>query len=160
MAGFMTVQEGVQQFLHAFKAEICAAQHQQRDNQRGSQPRQQKCGRNQNQLVYQRTFGHPPDDGQFPVGRYAGYLVGVQGQIVADHADGFFRCHFGHQGDVVEYGCDVVEQGKQGCKSHIRVSVGRKGRIIVKSVKYRNGMPPFYGGKRQRPSEKHISDGL
>ena len=36
------------------------------------------------------------------LGPHAGNLLGIQGEIVTQHTRGFFGCHLGHQGNVIE----------------------------------------------------------
>ena len=109
----------MQQFFHAFETQVCAAYHQQRRNRGGQEERQQQRQRHEDDFVDERAFGDGPDNRQLPIGGNAGYLVGVQRQVVADYAGGFFGGHFGHQGDVVQNGRDVVEQGEKRGKGHV-----------------------------------------
>ncbi|MOA41091.1 hypothetical protein D3C78_1630240 [compost metagenome] len=97
------------QLLHAFEAQEGAAQHQQRRHRPRQKGADQERRRHQDQLIDERTPGHRPHDGQFPVDRHAGHLLRVQRQVVAQHPGGFLGRHFGHDGDVVQNRGDVVE---------------------------------------------------
>ena len=80
-------------------------------------PGQQRCdaerSRHQDGLVDQRALGHRPHHRQFAVGLDAADLLGIQGQVVAEHAGGLLGGDFGHHADVVQQGGDVVEQGEK-----------------------------------------------
>ena len=104
-----TVQKLVGQLFRAFVTEKRAAQHQQRGDQPGSDHADQKRRRHQNQLVAQRPFRHSPHDWQLATGANAGDLLGIERQIVTQHARRLLGSHLGHEGNVVEQRGDIVE---------------------------------------------------
>ena len=128
---FIAVQEFVQQFFHAFKTQINTADHQQGRNQRWQESGKQQCKRHQNQLIDQRAFCHRPNNRQFALGGYAGYLIGVERQIVTDHAGGFFCGDFGHHRYVVQNGGNVVQKRKERGEGHNVVRIKSNKRAII-----------------------------
>jgi hypothetical protein len=52
--------------------------------------------------------------GSSRLGLHAGDLLGVEGEVVAEHAGGLLGGDLGHGGDVVQDGGDVVDQCEQG----------------------------------------------
>ena len=128
---FIAVQEFVQQFFHAFKTQIHTADHQQGRNQRRQESGKQQRKRHQNQLVDQRAFCHRPNNRQFALGRYAGYLIGVERQIVTDHTGGFFGGDFGHHRYIVQNGGNVVQKRKERGEGHNVVRIKSNKRAII-----------------------------
>jgi hypothetical protein len=106
------VQEFVGQFLETFEAQVGAAHHQQRRDGLRQERRDRERGRHQDRLVAQRAERHRPDDRQLAVGIHAADLLGIQGQVVAQHAGRLLGRDLAHQGDVVEHAGDVVDQGQ------------------------------------------------
>ena len=103
----------MRELLEAHVAEICAADHEQwhhgpRREGADGQRRRHKDG-----LVQQRTLGDGPHDRQLAIGPQAGHLLGVEREIVAQHARGLLRGDLGEHRHVVEQRGDVVEQGEQ-----------------------------------------------
>jgi hypothetical protein len=83
-------------------------------------------------LLMKRALGHRPDHRQFAVGLDAGDLLGVERQVVAQHAGGFLGRHLGKQRHVVQHGGDVVNQCKQAAGHRYSFSSGpRRGRSGV-----------------------------
>ncbi|MDT4856299.1 hypothetical protein FQZ97_906860 [compost metagenome] len=105
------VQQLVRQLLEAFVTEKSAAEHQQRGDRPGRQQDDDQRRRHQNQLVQQRALGHRPDHRQLALGPDPRDLLGIQGQVVAEHAGGLLRGDLGHQRHVVEHAGDIVKQG-------------------------------------------------
>jgi hypothetical protein len=64
-------------------------------------------------LVEQRPLGDRPDHGQLAVRAHAGDLLGVEREVVADHAGRLAGGHAREQGDVVEQRRDVVDEGEE-----------------------------------------------
>jgi hypothetical protein len=126
----------VREFFHALEAQKRPAQHEQRRHGPGGEGAHEQGRGHEDGLVHERALGHGPDHGQLAVGAHAGDLLGVERQIVAEHArrllrrhlgehrhvvghgGAFLRGHLGHEGDVVEDGRDVVEQGEQAAEGH------------------------------------------
>jgi hypothetical protein len=52
--------------------------------------------------------------GSSRLGLHAGDLLGVEGEVVAEHAGGLLGGDLGHGGDVVQDGGDVVDECEQG----------------------------------------------
>ena len=131
MLFFMPAQKAVRELFGAFKAQKSAAGHEQRRDQPRRQRADGQCGGHQNGFVHERAFGHAPDHGQLAVGPHARHLLGVERQVIAQHARRFLRGkfgehghviggggafaggHLGHEGHVIQHGGNVVKQGKQ-----------------------------------------------
>ncbi|APC20663.1 hypothetical protein BME99_09025 [Pseudomonas protegens] len=115
---FGVVQVFVRQLLEALETQVGATQHQQR----GHQPRRQGADgqrrRHQDQLVAKRPLGHRPDHRDFPLGADPGDLLGIEREVVAQHTGGLLRRHLGHQGHVIEYRGDVIDQYQQTASGH------------------------------------------
>ena len=97
------------QFLRPFEAQEGAAYHQQWNDQPGCEGRDQQRGRHQDRLVPQRPLGHGEHHRQFARRVDPGYLLGVEREVVAEHARGLLGRDLGHQRDVVEDSGDIVE---------------------------------------------------
>ncbi len=114
----LRMQELVRQLLHAFEAQVGAADHHQiRDRHRQPHADRQRH-RHQDRLVQQRALGHRPHHRQFAVGLDPGDLLGVERQVIAQHTGGLLRGDLGHHRHVVEHGGDIVEQGEQAGSGH------------------------------------------
>ena len=109
----LAVQELVGELLDALEAEKGAADHEQRRHRPGRQGADRQRRRHQDGLVDERSLGHRPHDRQLAVGVDAGHLLGVERQVVAQHAGGLLGGDLGEQRHVVEHRGDVVEQGEQ-----------------------------------------------
>ena len=96
-------------FLETFVTEKRAAEHEQRRDDPREYGAEEQGGGHHDQLVYGRTLEHRPHYGQFALGANAGDLLRVECEVVAQHAGRLLRGHLGHQGDVVEYGGNIVE---------------------------------------------------
>jgi len=95
--------------------------------------------KHEDDLVDQRALGHGPDHGNLALGAHARDLLGVEGQVIAQHAGRLLRSHLGHDGHIVGHGhalagrdlgheghvvkdrCNIVKQHQQTSTSH-RVS--------------------------------------
>ena len=88
--------------FHAFKAQKSAPHHQQRRDQPGHKGADQQRSGHQDGLVQQRALGHSPDHGQLPVGLHSRDLLGIECQIVAQHAGRLLHRHLGLCGHVIE----------------------------------------------------------
>ena len=120
---FAVMRQAVQDFFDAFVAQVGAANHQdQRHGGRQKGAQEKGCG-DDNRLVEQRAFAYRPDNRQFAARLDAGELVGIERQIVAKHACGFFGGDFGHRRDVIQQGGDVVQECKES-GSHAQLSTG------------------------------------
>ncbi|MNY34214.1 hypothetical protein D3C86_1685370 [compost metagenome] len=108
----------VGQFLEALEAEEGTAQHQQRRYCPGNERADGQRRRHQYQFVDERPLGHRPYHRQLAVGTHTGDLLGVQRQVIAQHACGLLGRHLGHQGHIVEYRGDVVDQDQQTASCH------------------------------------------
>jgi hypothetical protein len=64
-------------------------------------------------LLSSEPLGHRPHHRQLAVGLDAGHLLGVERQVVAQHAGGLLGGHLGHGGHIVQHAGDVVEQEEQ-----------------------------------------------
>ena len=107
------VQELVGQLLETLEAQVGTADHQQRDDGPGGQCADGERRRHQDRLVEQGTQGDGPDHRQFAVGIDAGHLLGVERQVVAQHAGRLLGRHLAHDGHVIEDGRDIVDQCQQ-----------------------------------------------
>jgi hypothetical protein len=103
----------VRNLLDAFVTEKDTADHQERKDQRGGEGADEKRGRDEDELVHERALGDRPDDDEFAVGLEAGDLLGVEGEVVADDAAGLLDRDLAEDGDIVEKGRDVVEEGEE-----------------------------------------------
>lgn len=61
---------------------------------------------------------HGPDHGQFALGCHTGHLLGVQGQVIAQHPGCLLGSDLGQHGNVVEDAGDIVNQSEQTGSSH------------------------------------------
>ena len=113
----------MRQLLDTLVAQIRPAEHQQQRHRPGQQGTDQKRRGNQDHLVEQRPAGHRPDHRQLAVGLHPGDLLGVERQVVAQHAGGLLRRHLGHQRDVVEERGDVIDQCEQTATGHRHASM-------------------------------------
>ena len=100
----------MREFFETFEAQVGAADHQQRRDQPRNERTDRQRRRHQDQFVEKRTLGDRPDHRDFPFGAHTADLLGIERQIVTEHAGGFLGGHFGHQRHVVEYGGNVVDQ--------------------------------------------------
>ena len=108
-----TVQEPVRELLEALVAEIGAAEHEQRRHRPGQEGADGQRRRHQDGLVDERALGDRPHDRQLAAGSQAGHLLGVEGEVVAEHARGLPRGDLREHGHVVEQRGDVVEEQEQ-----------------------------------------------
>ncbi|MNN63006.1 hypothetical protein D3C81_1783490 [compost metagenome] len=106
----LAVQELVRQLLETLEAQVGAAQHQQRRHRPGDERTDQQRRRHQDGLVHHRALGHSPHHRDLALGTHPGDLLGIQRQVIAQHACGLFRRHLGHHRDVIEHRGDVVDQ--------------------------------------------------
>jgi hypothetical protein len=104
------VQELVGQLFHAFEAQEGTADHQQDDHRRGQEGADQQRRRHQDRLVDERALGHRPHHRQLALGLHAGHLLGIERQVVAQHAGRLLGRDLGEDGNIVQHGGDVVEQ--------------------------------------------------
>ena len=107
--GMLGVQQLVGDFFYAFKAQIRAAEHQQRVNQPRQQGADKQCQRHQYELVNHGAFGHSPDHGQLTLGMHACHLLRVERQIITKHASGFFGGYFAHYRNIVKQRGNIVQ---------------------------------------------------
>ena len=112
------MQETVGEFFDPFKTQEGAADHQEGDNRPGRYGADEERGGHQDQLVEGGSFGDRPHHRKLAFGGDSGDLLGVQGEVVAEHAGGFFGGDFGHHRHVVEDRRDVVDQGKKAAAGH------------------------------------------
>ena len=133
------MQEFVGQLLATLKAQKGAADHEQRRDSPGNEGADEQRRRHEDDLVDQRALGHGPDNGNLALGAHARDLLGVKGQVIAQHAGRLLRSHLGHDGHIVGHGhalagrdlgheghvvkdrCNIVKQHQQTSTSH-RVS--------------------------------------
>jgi len=125
-AFFGSVQVFVCQFFYAFKAQKSTAYHQQRGDQNRGKGADGQCQWYQNGFVAQGAYRYRPDYRQLALGLYAGYLLGVQRQVIAQYASGFLGGNLGHYGDIVQDGGNVINQHQQATTSHDLFPVGKK----------------------------------
>ena len=109
----LAVKQLVRNLLESLVAEKGAAYHEQRSHRPRRQSADNEGRRHQDGLVDGGSLGHRPHDRQLAVGTDAGYLLGVERQVVAQHACGLPRGDLGEQRHVVESRGDIVEQGEQ-----------------------------------------------
>ena len=114
----LAVQELVREFFETFETQVGATDHQQWGDQPRDEHADRQRRRHQDQFVDERTLCHRPNDGDFPLRAYAGDLLGIERQVVAEHAGGLLGSHFGHQRNVVQNGGDVVDQHQQTASCH------------------------------------------
>jgi len=107
------VQEAMRQLLESLVAEKRPAEHQQRRDCPRGEGADQQCRRHQDRLVAQRPFGHSPYHWQLAVSLHAGYLLGVEGEVVAQHPRGFLCRDLCHDRHIVEHGRNIIDQRKQ-----------------------------------------------
>ena len=112
------VQVAVGDLLEAFETQVGPPDHQQRQDQPRRERADEQGDRHQDHLVEQGALGHRPHHRQLAVGGHAGDLLGIEGQVVTEHTGRLLRGHLGQDGHVIEYGGDVVEQGKQAGSGH------------------------------------------
>ncbi len=98
----------VGELLKALKTQVCTTHHQQRRDGPRCQRADGQCRRHEDGLVKKGALGHRPDQGQLAVGLHATDLLGIEREVVAQHASGFLGCDLGHQRDIVQQGGDVV----------------------------------------------------
>ena len=103
------MQEGMRQFLEAFKAQVGTTDHQQRDDQPRREPADRQRHRHKDQLVPERTFGDCPDHRQLTFGTHAGNLLRVERKIVTEDTGRFLCGDLGQQGHIVKHCGNVVE---------------------------------------------------
>jgi len=131
-----TVQESVGDLLEPLEAQVEPADHQQRHHRPRRHSADQERGGDQDRLVDQGALGDREDHGQLPIRPDPAHLLGVEGQVVPQHAgrllgsdlgqEGHVVGHrrallgrdLGHQRDVVQDGGDVVDQGEQAAGGH------------------------------------------
>ena len=89
------VKPGMKNLLRPLKAQIGSAQHQQRSDRPGEKGHQKQGNRNNDGLVERRPLRYRPDHGQLARRADAGYLMGIQRNIIPQHPRCFFGRHFG-----------------------------------------------------------------
>ena len=112
------VQELVRQLFAALVAQEQPAKHQQRQHRPGRDGTDRQCDGHQDRLVEQRSLGHRPHDRQLARGADPRQLLGVQRQVVAQHARGLLGGDLAEHRHVVEDGGDVVQQRKEAGAGH------------------------------------------
>ena len=110
---FCAVQKLVGQLLKAFKTQKGTANHQQRRDQPRRHDADSQGRGHQDHLVQQRAFAHGPHHRQLALGRHAGNLLRIQGEVVPQNTGGFLGRHFAEYGHIVEDGGNVVQKGKK-----------------------------------------------
>jgi len=103
----------VRELLETLVAQEQPARDQQRRDHPGRDDAQDERRRHQDQLVDQRALEYRPDHRQLALRTHAGDLLGVHGEVIAEHARGLPRRDLGQDGHVIEHGGNVIEQGKQ-----------------------------------------------
>ena len=98
------------QLFEALETQVGPTQHQQGRNQPRCKGADRQGRWHQDGLVEHRALGYRPHHWELALGAHAADLLGVEGEIVAEHARRLPRCDFGHGRDVVENAGDVVEQ--------------------------------------------------
>ena len=115
----MMRQDGFEQFFHALVAEVGSAEHQQRRDRGGQEVAERKCyGKQDQELVAQRSRRDLAHDRQFALGREPDHVTRRDRGIVDHHAGRLYprlggladhivkrgRCHFCDRRDIVEKG--------------------------------------------------------
>jgi DNA invertase Pin-like site-specific DNA recombinase len=121
------VEEPVRELLEALVAEIGAAQHEERRHG----PRRERADgqrrRHQNGLVEEGALEDRPHDRQLAVGPEPGHLLGVEREVVAEHARGLPRrglrvtTRLRLRGVELVGMSDGIATGRQGAKMHLAV---------------------------------------
>jgi len=122
------VQPAVGELVAALVAEERAAQHQQRQHQPRHDQADHERRRDDDRLVAQRALGHRPHHRQLALGLDPGDLLGVQREIVAEHAGGLLGRGAGEDDDVVEDERDVVEE-REEARGHRSPTVATSARL-------------------------------
>ena len=107
------VQEAVRELLEALVAENAPPSMSNGITAHGAKALMASAAGTRMALFSREPLATAHTTGQLAVGSHAGHLLGVERQVVAQHARGLPRRDLGEDRHVVEQRGDVVDQGEQ-----------------------------------------------